>query len=53
MGAVIYYDQAYKIYTQHKKWKKAISIQEKLIPINEKLNDTFQQARNYENIIKC
>lgn len=53
VSAAMYFDQASASLKNQKKYKEAIIIYLDLIPVNEKLNDNWAVAKNYENIINC
>ena len=47
------YDQAAQKYKKTDQFNNAIRCFEELIKINDKLNDNWAMAKNYENIIEC
>jgi len=49
--AAISYDEAAKLYRASKDYDTAIQVYEKLAKVNEKLNDNWGIARNYESIV--
>ena len=53
VSASMYYSEAAKAFKLQKKFKQAIETYQKLIPVNEKMNDNWGVAKNYENIIVC
>jgi hypothetical protein len=53
VSAAINFDQASSNLKNKKLFKEAIEVYKMLIPVNEKMNDNWAVAKNYENIIIC
>lgn len=53
VSAATYYDQAAKIYKNDGNYDEAIEVYKALTTVNEKLNDNWARAKNYENIVDC
>jgi len=50
-SAAINYDEAAKIYKSAKQYDQAQAVYEKLVLVNEKMNDPWAVARNYETMV--